>query len=787
MAKRTRLLTTTSLTCTSLLAMMPAILEAQQNRTAEGPDEIIVTATRREERPIDIPYNISAIAGEQIESNQVRDQAELLRSIPGVSVVDRGRRNAGVVNTVTIRGINVDSAALGDYAVSGISPVSTYVNDTPLFAAYLLKDLERVEVLRGPQGTLYGSGALGGTVRYILKKPVLEQFEGRVAGGISSVKGSRSIGYDANLILNLPLGDNFAVRAVGSRQHYPGLTDYVNVYQLDANGIPTAPAGILAPDAEYRRVKDADYVRVWYGRIAALWQPSDAVDLTLTYNHQEDEVGGRRQATRGFDGFGRRYGDYQNGSIQREPSDRKVDSVALEANVDFGFATLTSSTSWYEHEGDSISENTGFYAQAGFLAFYYNYPRPMASAVRSYRDKSFVQELRLVSTTDGAFDYVIGAYYQHQKLFASQDSYLRGFKRWWDTLLPGLESLVSGDQDFMYRRNETFKDRALFGELTWHITDTVDLTGGMRYFWNKADNKTHIDLPLWPSLSEPTHARFRTSENKPLFKTNLSWTLADDVLMYATVSQGYRRGGSNAVPTTGNYAEDPVWQEYKADTLVNYEVGIKGTMGSLTYNLDAFYVDWKDIQLNTATPAWGFYVVQNGGKARTQGIEAQIDVRSGGLHYALGYTYVNAELRRDFYSIDPSRTLFGRKGDRLPGSANHIITASADYRFELGSGTSLTLRGDGYAQSSTRNAMSMSPTYNVRLPGFAIWNASATLSKDSYGVTLFVKNIFNADGVTGVFTEAYMGTSPAQGYYGNGSKELITLPRTVGLSADFRF
>ena len=786
MTNHMRLLATTSLACTGLLAVLPAPAFAQEAGAASDDTDIVVTATRREARTIDIPYNISAVGGDRIDANQTRDQAELLRSIPGVAVVDRGRRNAGVINTVTIRGVNVDSAALGDYAVSGISPVSTYVNDTPLFAAYLLKDLDRVEVLRGPQGTLYGSGALGGTVRYILKKPVLGRFEGRVTGGVSSVKGSDGIGYEADVVLNVPLGETFAIRAVGSRQHYPGLTDYVNVYKLDGDGIPTAPAGVLAPDAEYRRVKDADFVHVWYGRIAALWQPSDAVDVTLTYNHQEDKVGGRRQITRGLDGYGEAYRGYQNGSVQLEPSNRNVDSVALEANVDLGFATLTSSSSWYEHEGDSVSENTGFYAKAGFLAFYYNYPRPMASAVRGYRDKSFVQELRLVSKGGGPLDYVVGAYYQDQKLFSSQDSYLRGFKRWWDAAT-GLPAAVAGDQDFFYRRHENFKDRALFGELTWHVTDTVDLTGGVRYFWNKARNDTSIDIPIFPSLSQPTDATFRTSEDKALFKGNLSWKFADRGLLYATVSQGYRRGGSNAVPTIGRYAEDPSWQQYKSDTLINYEVGVKGGVGGLTYNLDAFYIDWKDIQLNTATPVWGFYVVQNGGKARSQGIEAQVEGRSGGFHYALGYTYVDAKLTRDFFSPDPSRTLIGRDGDRLPGSARHILTGSADYSFDLGDDTSLTLRGDGFYQSSTRNAISTSPKFNVRLPGFSLWNASATLRKGTYGLTLFVKNLFNADGVTGIFTEAYMGTSPGQGYYGNGSKDMITLPRTVGLSADVRF
>lgn len=779
-----------SLLTTATIALPHGALAQEKPSTQSGDakgDDIVVTATRRSERTLDIPYNISAVSGDRIDANQTRDQSELLRSVPGIAVVDRGARNQAVTNGVTIRGINVDSATLGDYAVSAVAPVSTYVNDTPLFAAYLLKDLDRVEVLRGPQGTLYGSGALGGTIRYILKKPVLGRFEGRLNAGISSTKGSGSVGYDADLILNVPLGDHFAIRAVGSRQDYPGVTDYVNVYKLDSAGIPTAPQGVLSPTAEYRSVKDADYVHVWYGRVAALWQPSDTFNATLTYNHQEDAVGGRRQITHGLNGYGVPYSGYENGSVQLEPSSRKVDSVALEANVDFGFATLTSSTSWYDHHGDSVSENTGFYAKAGFLGFYYNYPRPMASAVRTYSDRSFIEEVRLVSKAGGPIDYVIGGFFQDQHLRSSQDSYLRGFKRWFDTAFPAAAGAVQSDQDFLYRRDENFQDRALFGELTWHLTDRLAVTGGVRYFNNVSRNTTLIDVPVFTALSNPTNARFTVRDDGVLLKGNMSYRIDRNSLAYVTVSEGYRRGGSNAVPTIGRYAEDPSWQAYRPDTLVNYEAGIKGRIGGLTYNVDGFYIDWKNIQLNTATPNWGFYVVQNGGKARSLGAEIQLEGRAGPLRYGLGYTYTDAKLTRDFLAPDPSHVLIASSGNRLPGSARHTVTGNASYTVPLGDGTTLTLRGDGYYQSSTQNAISNATKYNVRLPGFSIWNAGATIAFGRVSLTAFVKNIFNADGVTGRYTEAYMGTAPADGYYGNASKDLISLPRTVGLAGEIRF
>jgi len=765
------------------LGSASAALAQEAEPTTVG--EIVVTANRREQSVLDVPYNVSAVSGTAIEDAKIADSAELMRGVPGVSVVDRGYRNAGVMNNVLIRGINVDSNALGDYAVSSVAPVSTYLNETPVFAGFLLKDLERVEVLRGPQGTLYGSGSLGGTVRYITRAPKLGQFEGAANVTSSSVEGSDSIGWTGDLTFNVPLGDTLAFRATFSRIDLPGLTDYVNLYVLDGTGAPAAPSGVLSSDAAYTSKKDADTVEISFARLALRWEPTDGFDATLTYSQQSDEIGGRRQVTRGFDGYGNRYGEYENGSIQLEPSSRDVSLLGLEMNVDLGFATLTSSVSHYEHTGDSVSENTGRYASAHWLQnFYYNHPRPMASAVRGYSDEATIVEVRLVSKAGDHFDYVVGGFYNDDTLVATQDSYLRGFKRWWD-IWSGFPSAVASDQDFIYRRREEFTDKALFGELTWHVSETLSVTGGVRWFDNEAVNNTFMDVPVWTSLSQPVNARFASGESKALFKGNLAWTFSDDGLFYATVSEGYRRGGSNAVPLTGNFAEDARWQTYTSDSVLNYEAGIKGRMGGIVYDAALFYVDWDNIQLNVATPNWGFYAVQNGGKARTMGLESSIDGRpTESLHYSVGYTYTDAALSSDVRS--PLGGLVAADGSKLPGTPEHAITVSGDYSWDLEGDVRLVARFSGYYQSETRNAIG-SALQNTELPAFQIWNASTTVSRGGWGATLFVKNIFNDDGITGELTEAYMGTAPAQNYYGNGSKKFISLPRTIGLSLDYSF
>lgn len=753
--------------------------------------EIVVTAQRREQSVLDVPYNISAVSGASIEARQVADAPELMRSIPGVAVVDRGYRNSGVITGINIRGLNVDSSALGDYAVSTVPTVSSYVNDTPIYANFLLRDLERVEVLRGPQGTLYGSGSLGGTIRYITRAPQLNKFEGSVRLNGSQVEGSSGTGFSGDGMINIPMGETAALRLNVSRLDYPGLTDYPNVYVLDANGVPVVP-DLGAADGQYRRVKDADDVDIWYGRAALRLQPSDAFGVTFSFVHQSDDIGGRRQETRGLDGFGREYGRYENGSIQLEPSSRDVDLGAIEATIDLGFATLTSSSSYYDHNGDSTSENTGFYAQAGFLGFYYNYPRPMASAVRTYGDKAFVQELRLASKGENTFDYVVGAFYEDQKLKGTQDSFLRGFKTWWDSVycgsFPACVAAVTGDRDFAYDRRENYKDKAVFGELTWHATDALALTGGVRWFDYSSTNNTFMDLPLYASLSDPTTARFKSSDSKALFKGNVSWQFAERDMLFATVSEGYRRGGSNAVPTTGNFAESPLWQVYQPDTVTNYELGIKGGRSRFQYSASLFTVDWDDVQLNYSTPVWGFFVVENGGKAKTQGVELELDAQlAPGWHASFGMSLVDAKLTEDMFTPVNTTTPIAFDGDRLPGTAETTFNLGLDYTTHFGSGTTWYTRIDGYSQSGTRNSIGDDPRFNVPIDGFQLWNLASTLNFGSWDATLFVKNIANEEGTTGRFTEAYMGTAPAVGYYGNGSKDFIALPRTVGVSVAYRF
>jgi len=751
-------------------------------------EEIMVTATRRATTVQDVPYNISAVSGAAIERAKMIDTAELLRSMAGVTVADTGIRNAGVVSTIKIRGLNVDTSGRSDYAVMAAPTVASYINETPLFTNVLLRDLDHVEVLRGPQGTLYGSGALGGAVRYMTNKPELGEFSGTVSGTASTTKGSGGVSWSGDVILNVPLGDTLAARFVATRLDYKGLTDYVNLYDLDENGVPIAPNGILDPEGSFHTEKDADWAEVSFFRGSLLWQPSETFDVNFSYTRQSSETGGRRASAFGYsDGWGNPYGEYESGSVQTEPSEADVELGALEVNVDLGFATLTSSSSLYDTTGESVSENTGYYANVGWLtSFYYNHARPLATAARGYGDEAFIQEVRFVSNNDGPFNWVAGVYYQNQDKKATQQSYMRGSKAYVDALLGFDVPWVSGDQDWDYDAVLTSKEKAIFGEVTYDISDRLHLNAGIRHFKSDVTSVVHMELPWWVP-ADIVDVDKNVEENGTLFKFNLSYDMSDNDKVYGTFSQGYRRGGANAVPLAGWYGEDPAWESFASDTVDNFEIGFKGAKENFNYTVSAFLVKWQDPQINTSSTNGGFFVVANGGKATTKGVEVELSgAVTDNLNYVFGYGFVDSSLTSDFMAPD-GRFIAG-DGAVLPGVPKHSVNLALNYSRQISNSVMFYGHLDGYYQSSSQNSINAdSAFYGATIPDFSIFNASGTFSWENIDLTVFIKNLFDARGVTGIYKSEWGGTRPDANYYGSGAKQDIALPRTVGIAATYNF
>ncbi|MDH3982897.1 MAG: TonB-dependent receptor [Gammaproteobacteria bacterium] len=806
-----------------LAGTSPVVMAQSADDGADVLEEILVTASRREQRIEDIPYNISAVDGGDIEDQNILDSAELMRSIAGVSVIDRGYRNGGHVNSLIIRGVNVDNGVNGDYALSAAATVATYVDNTPLFANFLLHDIQRVEVMRGPQGTLYGSSALGGTIRYIMNRPDVNEFDASVGVTYGQTEHSDGDNVAIDGMVNIPLSDTAAFRLSAGSVENEGVVDYVNLYQLqDGKPVVLSDSGeclsvndssltneeLAFNESCYTSKKDADDVSIKYARASLRFQPSDELDIQLNYQWQEDEVGARRTITTGADYYGNAYNEQdQSGSTMLEPSERDAQLMSLDVEWDLGFATFTSSTSSYEHNGNGWRDNTSLWVtdRGGFANWfdilYPGNPRPVAHVEAGFEEDAFVQEFRLVSNdSDSSIDWTVGVYYMDQDRDVSNVSYLLGLNEYGDACTALGEGCPTGGQwwmgaplseiDFYYVRKENFTDLALYGELTWHVADDWHITGGLRWFDNELKNTTAMDFPLFEGVVVPFNEFPTQTEDDIQFKLNVAYDISDSMMAYGTISEGFRRGGSNAIPASGFFAElnPESVNAYKADTVRNFEVGIKGSTDRVRYSADIFYVDWQDPQLNTATVWWGFFMAQNGDSAETTGIEAEAQfLLTDNLELSLGYGHAKAELSADLYQPQDG-SLLAEDGHRLPGTAENTATAALQHSLDMSNGLNLMTRLSAYYQSDSINSV-QDNTIQDKFGGFSLWNFQATLSSENWSAAFFVKNIGDEQAVTGNYPSAYMSTDTGtfENYYGNNQRDYIATPRTIGLALKYNF
>jgi outer membrane receptor protein involved in Fe transport len=792
-------------------------------------EEVIVTATSRETSVLDVPYNISTISGDEIQNRSLIDNAELLRGFAGISTIDRGQRNAGTISNIRIRGLNVDSGALSDYPVSAAASVSTYVDKTPVFANFLLKDLNRVEVLRGPQGTLYGSGALGGTIRYITNKPLIEVFEGSVNYTRTSVDGSDSKGDSADIIFNFPIGSKAAYRMTASKADYPGITDYVNVHEIgnipaigsaDASyGVPIAKGGngfpsFISSPPVISPVNDADTVEITFTRHKFLFDISDHIELILSSTNQKDDVGGRRHSSTGTKYIlnsscdslletncytQSEYGEYENGALMLEPSEREVSLRSGELSVDLNKFDVLISKSKHKTEGSSTTDNTGFFAQNSTLtspiAGYWNTAlggiwagaaRPYTPADRQYGTRGDTLEIKIISEPGDLYDFVLGYFKQDESMYRNQQTYIKGTNLYkyyyW-----GVDYIIdSNEQDFDYNVYEEITNKAFFGELTFHLKNNIDLTIGARDYRTIANANMDMSFKLY-NVGPASDSKSNIDEGT-LSKINLSYKPNESQNFFITLSDGYRRGGVNAVPTSGTFIEDSGWVPFSSDTVTNLEFGVKGSFqNNNKYNISFYSIDWKDPQVNAATPNYGYYAVINGEKAQTNGMDLELSGSRGPVDWNLGYAYNNSELKQDIYSPADSPVLYAEAGAKLPGSPEHTLNLNLAHTQYLKSGIGLVYRLDYYQQSETTNFIGVDEAFSADFKKFSIVNISATLFKDDMYVSLFIKNLGNDRGVTGAFLNQSFGPDTSQGFYGDNSREFFALPKTVGISINRSF
>jgi outer membrane receptor protein involved in Fe transport len=741
-----------------------------------------------------IPYNISAYDTESLAVGGVTSISDLSRVVPGLASVIQGPVSRGGNNNFILRGLNgsrVDNNTSLPFLT--VSTVSTYVGETPVFFPIRITDIERVEVLRGPQGTLYGSGATGGTIRIIPKRPDPQSFSGEFVARVGYTDESSEESYSIQAIANLPIGAKTAVRFAGGYESVAGFIDARGLVQTDENGIPIAadpddPFSPLAPAQP--TLEDVNDSESTFLRGSLLFEFSEDVELLLTYHWQEGEQSDQQVHNPFFQGDGivPALGKYDQGQRYREPYENETELVSAELSVDFGFATLTSSTSFYDIEEEFRRDGSGLF-EAILAPFYGFFPRLTAFDDNTTLDRAFVEEVRLASNAEDArLDWIIGAYYQDKtnRLDLLQD--VPGIMEFAEE---GLGFTVASDQVFTIDREFTFEDVAVFGELTWHITEDWQVTGGVRAFWQDFTNDFVQTAPFCGSFCaedgvDPLGTTARVEERSfedQIFKLNTSYDLDDRLMAYFTWSQGFRRGGSSVLPLSGIFAEPEAFQTFEPDKATNWEIGLKGTLleDRVQFSVASFYIDWDKLQFDSRGPTSAFQFVANGNNARTTGVELEGTARvSDRLTVTGGYSFIDAELTEDF-DIGGLGTIVGKDGDRLPGVPEHSATLVVDYVQPLSSDLDLRLGLQGLYRSGTVSTFPLEAGGQryFDMDGFQLWNASIGVESNRWNVSLLANNLFSDEAVTA-------GTPPAA-YTDRGQIYFIARPFTLALQFGYHF
>jgi outer membrane receptor protein involved in Fe transport len=762
-------------------------------------EEVIVTATRRSESLQDIPINITALNSAAIERDRLTDLPDIARVVPGMTVVDQGPRSS---NTLTVRGLNVSNITATDGTNDGGGTVATYVGDIPLFVDLKLNDMERVEVLMGPQGTLYGAGTMGGAVRYIPNRPQADALSGEVRSDVYGLSHSDDAGFNGGGTINVPIvKDTLAFRASADYLDDPGFIDY-NYLVRDA-GVSNPQPDFSNPadvNANLKSKKDANTEETWSGR-AALRYTDDVLDGTLSYYYQDQDVGARQiNSRRAFD-----TGKYESALRFLEPNTRKNELTALELVADLGFASLTSATGYSEYSEHGHRDQTDL-----LLALEYGYELfPSFSAYTSEHANSdtFTQEFRLVSKSDGPWNWIVGAFYSD----FNNDTLSEEFTPHYDEFLvengEGVQ-LRPDSLEFYQTFKESQKETAAFGELGYHITDAWQVTVGMRWFEYDYKAVNGLALPLSDTVfggAPPDSINIsgdsgETKADKSIYKFNTSYNINDDVMTYMTISEGYRLGASNAitkcpVPLPENNEQNlcalPGEESYDTDTTTNYEIGVHSQFGnSLLLNGAVYYIDWNHPQLDSVTENGALPIIANGKGAESTGLElsTQYFIQPN-FSVSGSYAYTKAELTDDVPGLfcgplsDPACAAY--KGDRLPGTPENQLYLAAHYELPLNDGAQLNFDWSMSAQSNVLTKPGKRD-YGESMPSYALNNISTSWLKDAWLVTLYADNVFDKYAETGVRTDqSYIrdvGDFTLRRYYEN-----VARPRQVGLKFTYKF
>lgn len=799
------------------LILVP-VCAVQAEETAGEIEEIMVTATYRDTRLMDTPLAISAVTAEEIDSKGIEDIQDLYKTIPGLSY----RSQVASWNMLTVRGLSPTA--------SGAAVVGVYFDNMPVTDSFPgglrqtlgeLFDMDRVEVLKGPQGTLYGEGNMGGSVRYITKKPDPSGFDFAAQANLENAAFSGGWSHKIDAMVNIPMGDRLALRVVGFRRDRKGVLDQI------------APAGR----------DDVDTFEQSGGRAKLTWFATENLEVSLMANVTEMEVEGptiafhcytestvqsavglvplyetpgttcpvSQSATyEGSDPYVTHLGhkDYTNGGFDDQ------DMYNLNIDWELPFASLTASVSYIEREA-SFSEETSpgtVQSIAPFAGLFFGLPDTLSSlgpdAVIYRLSERWVQELRLVSNTDSRLQWTLGLYNKKEDVQDGRHSgCYKGGPPVYDTLpdahcwlqwaffddapLANQAALIGLFNAFVVPGNtlySEFTEQAVFGELSYRFNDQWEALVGVRYA--SVENDLDVAPPGIDSRENPVNSlSAKTKLASPKF--TLTWRPMDDWMVYGTVSQGFRPGVTNNslaakiaeldVVRAGNPTAEAHYerlvdrQGVDSDEVINYELGVKATVaeGRLSIIGAVYRIDWKDAIVQVSeqiTDVPGvvpllFFYDNNEGKAQSEGLELELRARlSDSLRLNIGADF---NWTADILTGGSGR-YFGtgiEAGNRLANAPKYSGFASLAWDFKI-AGLDATARADGYWSggkyflATNQNLSPSSETLDLKVQ----------FGRDNWQGALYVRNVTGEKSVFEVNTTGYR--------FGR--------PRTVGLQFSYR-
>jgi iron complex outermembrane receptor protein len=665
----------------------PAVAADAPQASAEAGQVVVVTANRRSESVQNVGGQVTALTGADLANMHAQTFNDFATSVPGLTF----QANSPTNNLIAIRGVASSTAELG-------SAVSVYLDDVPLGAStqfglgsqsfnFNLFDMDRVEVLNGPQGTLYGANALGGAIKYVTAKPQMGALTAK-----AEFEGSNTDHGSANgavrLMVNAPLfGDTAAIRV-------DGLSEYNSGYTRD-------------PDNNRTHIGQS---RALGGRVSFEDHLTPDVDLRVTAFTQNIAANGLNVAFRGLTTHSPTKGPYDQSYVLAQPSDNSVSVYSGELNWNLHWSTLTFVSAYQRNHGTYHTDDSGFYDV--IMPLYTGVPATGTFPYDLYVDtntKKVTEEVRLASPNNKTLEWVVGGYYTRETTDELVDLF--------NAASPS-GNLPAPFSSFPFYGflPSTYREEAGFGDLTYYFNPKLDVTLGVRYSHQHQNYSSNI---WWIGFGPPYGHVYPYSSTSDqgvtTYLVNPRYHLTKDVMLYARASSGFRPGGPNFVLPTSFHSPAP--SNFNPDRIWNYELGEKGRFfdGRLTLDADVYDIEWKAIQ--TTQNINGINQLVNAGNARIKGAEASFSLKvTPPLTVSGSAAYTDANLTSTAPVLGVNYT-----GARLPLSPKTNFAVTATYRFDLSPGYSgmaslsdvyVGDRTSGYAKSFT-NVLYTMPSYNT--------------------------------------------------------------------------